>query len=114
MKKYTFIPDMAAVLERIMGSEAVLDKLLLKFADIYDTPVETLSGFLASSNIQEVYRYVHSVNGSAANLGIMDLKETAQALEDRIAAGDTDDLEEAVDLFSGVLLSVVSEIKHNG
>jgi HPt (histidine-containing phosphotransfer) domain-containing protein len=113
MTRYTFISDWAEVLERMMGSEAVLNKLLNKFATVYGTPVETLSGFLASSNIPEVYRYVHSVKGAAANLGITDIEETARALEYRIKSGDIDTLEDDIDLLSGVMLSVVAEIRAN-
>ncbi len=111
MKNYTFISDKAAVLERMMGSESVLDKLLLKFAALYGTPVETIEKFLDTSDIQEVYRYIHSVKGAAANLGITDIEETAGRLENRINAGDTGGLEDDIDLFSGMLLSVVSAIR---
>lgn len=89
-KSYCFIEDLDTVLARMGGSEALLDRLLVKFRDSYCGFRPQLLRRLASANAaerDEAYRMVHSMKGVSANLGIAALNRRAASLENRMKEG---------------------------
>jgi HPt (histidine-containing phosphotransfer) domain-containing protein len=110
-KKFPFIEETDAVMERLGGSETLLAKLLMKFHDNYSGTRETLTGLLESGEYEEAYRIVHSIKGVSANLGISKLYRLAIELEQKMKAGDYGRLSGETQAFLDELEAVVAVLK---
>lgn len=108
--KYPFIEDKDAVMERLGSNEALLGKLMTKFHDNYMNARTDLFDFLERGDREEAYRLVHSVKGVSANLGIGSLYRLSIALENRMKAGDYDDMMPELIAFLSELEAVIQTI----
>ncbi len=89
-EKYPFIENLREVMERLGGNEALLVKLLRKFADSYRDTRQALVKSLDDGNFEESHRVVHSIKGVSANLGISAVYRKSIALEQLLKEGKCD------------------------
>jgi HPt (histidine-containing phosphotransfer) domain-containing protein len=82
------IDDRDAVLRRLGGSEALLERLLAKFKDSYAESGILLNSLLLEGNAEEAHRLVHSIKGVSANLGMGDLCRACLELEGAMSRGE--------------------------
>lgn len=113
-KNYAFVEDESAVMERLGGNEALLEKLMSKFYATYrNTRAELLSRLEENDN-GEAHRIVHSIKGVSANLGIGKLYRLAIALESKMKAGEFDRITPDVLAFLLELDMVLAEMEKVG
>ncbi len=76
------------LLERLGGAEALLPRFLgLFFKGVYPH-LESLEAAIASGEPDKVRMAAHAIKGSSANIGAMQLRETAAEIETAAKAGD--------------------------
>ncbi|MDD3528548.1 MAG: PAS domain S-box protein [Gallionellaceae bacterium] len=90
--------DLAAAIKRLDGDRALLMRLLRGFAAELAAWPDDFDACLADGRRAEALHRLHTLKGSAANLGVRRLAEAAQALEARIANGEGDNGEFATAL----------------
>ncbi len=73
--------DRAGLLKRVMNKEAILQKLVQSFLTTSPEIVADLTGKLHSADHTEISRLAHSLKGAAANLGALQLQDSAARLE---------------------------------
>lgn len=84
------VVDVQAVAARLMLSEEMVQKLLLRFCDDYaDTP-EKLRSLIQSGDLAGAEHLAHSVKGVSATLGIEDVQQRFGELEESFRAGTFD------------------------
>lgn len=89
-KSYPFIDDMDAVMERLGGDEAALDRLLGKFLAAYRDSAAKIDELARSGNLDEARRIAHSAKGAAANLGLAGIRRAAADIERSLASGNAE------------------------
>ncbi len=82
------IDDREAVLRRLGGSEAMLERLLTKFRDSYAESGILLDSLMLEGKAEEAHRLVHSIKGVSANLGMGELSRACLALEGAMIRGE--------------------------
>lgn len=87
-KERGYIEGYAEVMERLGGSEALLDRLLIKFRDSYGNSRADFDSCLSTGKLDDAYRIVHSIKGVSANLGLGEVWRTAIILEARLREGE--------------------------
>jgi PAS domain S-box-containing protein len=82
------IYDRAALLERLLGDEALLE--IVRSTFIADTParIDALQGAVARGEAAEAARWAHQIAGASGNLGANALREVAVAMEEAGMKGD--------------------------
>ncbi len=85
----TLIPglDPRQAMLRLGGDEAMLRSLLLRLAESADGLVDALRADIETGALPQAARRMHTLRGSAGNLGVVGLASTADALEVAILAG---------------------------
>ncbi len=111
MKNYSFIPDRESVMKRVMGDEAFLDSMLVKFSRLYADAEEKLNGYLKAGDMSECRRYVHSLKGVGLNMGINELHERSAALEKRFLDEDTEGIGEDIAAYGALIRGIIAEIQ---
>ncbi|AWB66856.1 hypothetical protein C2869_10610 [Saccharobesus litoralis] len=81
--------DKQEALDRLGGNIDLLKMLVTKFVGDYQAIPQDINQFLAAGNTEEALRYVHSIKGAAANLGMHDLMQSAKVCEDNIRANNS-------------------------
>lgn len=110
-KKYAFMEDEQAVMERLGGNEALLGKLMSKFYATYRNTRAELLSRLESKDYEEAHRIVHSIKGVSANLGIGNLYRLAISLESKMKEGEFDRITPDVLAFLLELDMVIAEVE---
>ncbi len=80
--------DRAGFMERLMGDEALAGVLIEMFLNDIPGQIEALENDLASGDAQAAQHRLHTIKGSAANLGAEALRLAALALESSAKDGD--------------------------
>lgn len=88
--------DRKDALERMDGDESLLEELLGIFREDFPAKKAEIEAALGRGDTEAVRQVAHSVKGSAANLSLVAIRETAFALE---TAGKDGRLDEARRLF---------------
>ena len=97
--------DRQALLERLMGSEAILAKILKSFSDSMDDQLPRLNGALAVADGSIAARIAHAIKGAAANVSAIDVCALAGRLEeDCLASRMTEASQVAARLVDAVVL----------
>ncbi len=104
-ERLPFIEDYDVVLHRLGGSEALLDRLLVKFLDSYRDATGLLSSLLAEEKREEAYRLVHSIKGVSSNLGLAGIYRTSTDVE--VALKDSRETPGEIDSFTRELDAVI-------
>ena len=79
--KYPFMENPEAVLDRLGGNEAFLERLMGKFLVSYRGAHAELTHQLAEGKFEDAYRLVHSIKGVSSNLGMGSLYRLSVSLE---------------------------------
>jgi two-component system sensor histidine kinase/response regulator len=80
--------DREQALMRVRGNERVLEKILLSFFENQKDTCEQVAAFLTAGNTQEAIMALHTLKGSAANIGASDLANLAARAETSCRNGD--------------------------
>ena len=81
--------DMRRLNDIVDGDQDLLRGLLQAFRDDNADAAETITAHLAAESEADALRLAHTIKGSAANLGAMQLSRAAQAVEQLLRAGAT-------------------------
>jgi len=107
------IPGIVSVegLARVGGNRVLYKKLLLQFAHSNaDTP-DKLKNALATGDVKEASRWLHTVKGVAANIGANQLAAAAADLETALIPGSIADNEVLLQNFIASLTLVIDGIR---
>jgi two-component system sensor histidine kinase/response regulator len=80
--------DREQALKRVRGNQAVLEKILLSFHDNQKETCEQVESLLAAGNVQDAIMALHTLKGSAANIGATMLATLAATAETSCREGD--------------------------
>ena len=80
--------DKAALSERLMGDEGLIEEIVSVFLEDIPRQIETLKGHVAGGDAEGVRRQAHSIKGAAANVGGEALRGLAFELEKTSRARD--------------------------
>ena len=80
--------DLDGALERVLGSEALLERLLGKFTA--DKNFDALGSALAGGDAQRAYAAAHTLKGVCGNLSMTALYELFTRQSDALRRGDLD------------------------
>ncbi len=80
--------DRAALSDRLMGDENLIEEIVTIFLDDIPRQIETLKGHVAGGDPEAVRRQAHSIKGAAANVGGEALRGLAFELEKTSGARD--------------------------
>jgi two-component system, sensor histidine kinase len=73
--------DREALLNRLGGAEQLLPRFLTMFCESGTTSLEGIKEGLAAGDLDAVRRHAHTIKGSAANVGAMQLRAAALVIE---------------------------------
>lgn len=73
--------DRAAMLERVLGEEELLDKILGAFFQSIQETITLLEKAIADQDVSEARLYAHSIKGAASTVIALALQETAKQIE---------------------------------
>ena len=76
------------LLERLGGAEALVPKFLAMFANGLKSTFDSLDKAIKSGDVEGVRTSSHAAKGACANIGAMQMRETAAAMEDAAKKGD--------------------------
>lgn len=79
----------ADLLERLGGAEELIPRFMKLFYDGLDKSLPALEAAIASGDADKVRVAAHAIKGSAANIGAMQAREVAAAIELAAKSGDT-------------------------
>ncbi len=80
--------DLEAGLARLNGKRAMLRRLIIEFADTFDTTIPTLRSQIADGTLRkDAHRLAHTLKGVAGVLEIRAVASAAGAVEDALAEG---------------------------
>jgi len=80
--------DLTNALARVHGNQAMLSKLLKRFANDYASTSSQVDSLLIENRTEEAARVLHGFKGVCLILGAKGLAETVQHLENQIKAGE--------------------------
>ena len=76
------------LLERLGGAEALIPKFIGMFRSGVIKHLEGLEGAVTTGNVNDVRIHSHTIKGSCGNIGAMQMRETAAAIETAAKTGD--------------------------
>ncbi|HET6789289.1 MAG TPA: ATP-binding protein, partial [Aquabacterium sp.] len=101
--------DLPGLLTRIMGNETLMWRLLAQFADQEEHAGEQLATLMARGDLDAARHRAHDLKGSAANMGLVAVSQTAAALESALKAGRADAA--ALSAFQDALQDSLTQIR---
>ena len=103
--------NVADGVKRVAGNKRLHRDLLLQFAAKQGNAAEVISAAIASGDLKRAELMAHTVEGVAANIGIVDVQSAAQKLEKAIREGH-DSIPSLLDEFAALLTTQVVAIRH--
>ena len=79
--------DLVNVLTMLAGDENTLIRLLNGFKDKYQNEAQTIVALLNENKFEEAQKRLHTLKGSAGNLGVTPLHQTCVELDNQLKAG---------------------------
>lgn len=76
--------DKEIALKYLANSEKLFNKVKDSFLNSYKNAVEDINYLCNTNNIDELYRYIHSIKGISLNIGSMVLYEDSEAVLEKI------------------------------
>ncbi len=107
---YSFIEDPALVLERLGGNSSLLERMLDKFSTHYRGARQEFNKLAAARDTEECRRFVHSLKGVSANLGMDVLYRLCVPLEAAIRDSGLESTADAVESFLREIEAIILEI----
>lgn len=101
--------DLDDALSRIQNNFPLLQRLLRQFCANFESTDVSLTSLINSGQWQQAAQLVHSLKGTAANLGGVRLKTIAEQIENRLRSGDRGDFSAEIATLSNAL-SVLPDI----
>ena len=102
--------DVEGSLERMLGNEALFERVLKKFIsdDSYPLLVETL----AAGDYETAFRHAHTLKGVAGNLGINALMEADIVVVEKLRVGNLEGIEEDMKKVTELYEEVCTVLKN--
>ena len=102
--------DVDGTLERMLGNEALFERVLKKFIsdDSYPLLVETL----ASGDYESAFRHAHTLKGVTGNLGIDALMEAAIVVVEKLRVHNLEGIEEDMKKVSELYEEICEVLKN--
>jgi len=88
--------DRAALLDRLLGYEDLVQTVLTGFLDDLPRQLEAMQGYFDAKDAQGIQRQAHTIKGAAANVGGEALAALAFELEKAGQAGDLTTVEAGI------------------
>jgi PAS domain S-box-containing protein len=98
----------AAMVERLMGDEELVERILQGFLADMPYQIEALRGHAEAADAEMAERQAHTIKGASANVGGEALRELAFELEQAGKAGDLDSIKVRI----GELTTTFQQLKH--
>jgi HPt (histidine-containing phosphotransfer) domain-containing protein len=99
--------DREQALMRVRGNEKILEKILVSFYENQKDTCEQVEAFLAAGNTQDAIMALHTLKGSAANIGASDLAKLATQAETSCRNGEREKLTLDISVLSVELRKVI-------
>lgn len=80
--------DRAELMRRTMGDENFCREIVLTFLGSIHEKLENLSTAIVELDCEQICFYVHSIKGSAGNLALHRLYQSALSMEQLVRSGD--------------------------
>lgn len=109
---YSFINE-EDVLKRVNGNITLFNKLFAKFITAYRFSAADIRQLIEEKNYVDARLLVHTIKGTAANLGITAMWQAAVALEKSIVTENEPPIKESLSKFSAVLDAIVQEVSES-
>lgn len=109
---YSFI-DEEDVLKRMAGNINLFNKLFAKFITAYRFSNADIRQLIEKKDYADARLLVHTIKGTAANLGITALWHAAVALEKGIVSQDQPQIQKTLIKFSEALEKIVQEVSES-
>lgn len=81
--------DYAGALKRLRGKRQLLHEMIGQFINANQSSGERLTQFIEQGAYKEAERLAHTLKGTGANLGFVDIESIAQQIEEALKAGAT-------------------------
>lgn len=101
--------DLKAALRSVNGNSHLLRRLLLDFATGHGTEAFILRPAISEGRIDEATRIAHTLKGTAATIGAMEVSRTAAILEKMLMQGQTQ-CDHAIDDLAAALGQVIRSV----
>ncbi len=99
--------DLQAALKLVAGNRRLFRNILLEFADTFKDACNEISAHLDRRETAEAGRLIHTIKGTAGNIGALGLQNAARLLEEGVREGDSRKTGEALHAFKGELALVI-------
>ena len=109
--------DRSALIDRLMGDEALAHEILETFIKEVPRQIDTLKLASRGADRELIQRTAHTIKGASANVGAASLKEASGRLEVAAAAAEWDAMESLLRLLEseyGELVGVVRAKRSSG
>lgn len=101
--------DKDIALKYLANSEIIFNKIKASFLSSYKNAAQEIHQMISSANMDDLYRYIHSIKGISLNLGSTVLFEDCHAILDKIKREE--DILPDIDRFIFTLRNVISELE---
>jgi CheY-like chemotaxis protein len=98
--------DLTNAVNKMDGNWYMLRKILLGFSRDFANATDLLNTHLASGNLQDAARLVHTVKGLAPSIGAVELGHLAVSLEEELRTGSQTSLNNFCTLLTSVLNAI--------
>jgi signal transduction histidine kinase/DNA-binding response OmpR family regulator/HPt (histidine-containing phosphotransfer) domain-containing protein len=95
--------DLPAALTRMNGKQTLLRKLILDFADKFESAVPALRAQIGAGALEDAKRLAHTLKGVAGALEIRKVAEAARQAEDALAQGELMEMDLLLERLQGAL-----------
>jgi HPt (histidine-containing phosphotransfer) domain-containing protein len=89
--------DRAALLERLMGDEELLDEVIDIYLEDIPPRIEAIRSCLEAGDAEGVVRQAHTIKGASANAGCDSLRDLAAKMEQAGKVGDLESMSAGMD-----------------
>lgn len=108
--KFTHI-DINRGLTITANNTELLERLLLKFADTYQSVLSKLQILLADNNNQQIENLAHSLKGASASIGALELQSLSAELELNAKKSNANEISRLISMVGKSSDNVIAEIK---
>lgn len=98
-------------LERFMNNEGLYTKFLGKFLE--DTNFNGLKESISQGNIEEAFKFAHTIKGVAANLGLDSLNDSMEIMVEKLRKGNCENINELFEAFNDKYNKICDIIRNN-
>jgi HPt (histidine-containing phosphotransfer) domain-containing protein len=106
--------DFQAALERLGGNRELLGKVLRSFYDQFKDSEHQIRFYVENGEISRALQSIHTIKGTAGNIGLRRLFEAARDLEADLRSGTAEGFGPALEAFSdthGLVIRAIGEFE---